>query len=439
MDFDFQISAGALRVVSALQRAGYETYIVGGAIRDLLLGRRPKDFDISTSATPEEAREVFGRRSARIIGKRFRLTHVFAEGEIFEVSTFRREPQVHAGDLHDPKSERRPENLILSDNDYGTSVEDAFRRDFTVNALFYDPVAKKLIDHTGLGLTDIEHKVVRAIGEPALRFEEDPVRMLRALKLVAQYDFSLDPATENALFSSLELFRHAAPGRLTLELEKILKSAYSDRHFETFFDYGLLNLFLPRIAEAWGTPPVKYMLDLLYERNCRVTAGVYRDSVSLALAASALPFAEAELGLAPGTLWTKRDEAVVNAVRNAVETVFTPQNLMVRMRESAIRMLLMQSAMEQIGDRSKAELVRQKSYPHARELMLIRHLAAGEDVAELAARWPRVEEPEEKVEFFPRRRPSEPAQTAGEGRKPRRRRRGRGGRRPETPPDFSAE
>ena len=439
MDFDSQISSGALRVVSALQRAGYETYIVGGAIRDLLLGRRPKDFDISTSATPEEAREVFGRRSARIIGKRFRLTHVFADGEIFEVSTFRREPQVRAGDLHDPKSAQRPENLILSDNDYGTSEEDAFRRDFTVNALFYDPVAKKLIDHTGSGLADIENKVVRAIGVPALRFEEDPVRMLRALKLVAQYDFSLDPATENALFSSLELFRHAAPGRLTLELEKILKSSCSDRHFETFFDYGLLNLFLPRVAEAWGTPPVKYMLDLLYERNCRVAAGVYRDSVSLALAASALPFAEAELGVAPGALWLKRNEAVVNAVRNAVETVFAPQNLMVRMRESAIRILLMQSSLEHVSTGSKSELIRQKSYPHARELLLIRHLAAGEDVAELAAFWPHVEEPAEKVEFFPRRRPSEPAAEKANGRSSGRRRRRRGGRRPETPPDLSAE
>ena len=437
MDFDSQISRGAHAVVSALQRAGYETYIVGGAIRDLLLNKRPKDFDISTSATPEEAREVFGRRSARIIGKRFRLTHVFAEGEIFEVSTFRRKPQVHAGDLHDPKSEQRPENLILSDNNYGTSVEDAFRRDFTVNALFYDPVARKLIDHTGQGVADIENKVVRAIGTPTLRFEEDPVRMLRALKLVAQYDFSLDPATENALFASLELFRHAAPGRLTLELEKILKSAYSDRHLETFFDYGLLNLFLPRVADAWGQPHVKYMLDLLYERNCRVAAGVYRDSVSLALAAAALPFAEAALGSAPGALWAKRDAATAAAVRQAVESVFSPQSLMVRMRESAIRIILMQSALENFSGNRKAELFRQKSYSHARELLLIRHLAAGEDIAEIARLWPRGDDHEEKVEFFPRRRPPEkPASDGESARRPRRRRR-RG--RPEPPPDLGGE
>lgn len=437
-EFDFEVSGGALHVVSSLQRAGYESYIVGGAIRDLLLDKRPKDFDISTSATPEEVREVFGRRSARIIGKRFRLAHVFADGEIFEVSTFRREPQVHAGDLSDPKSMRRPENLILSDNSYGTSVEDAFRRDFTANALFYDPVAKKLIDHTGQGLTDVRNKVVRAIGDPALRFEEDPVRMLRALKLVAQYDFSLDPATENALFASLELFRHTAPGRQSLELEKILKSVYSDRHLETFFDYGLLNYFLPDLAAAWGSPALRYMLDLLYERNCRVEAGLYRDSISLALAAAALPFAEAALGAAPGSLWPKRGEAVIQAVRHAVDTVFAPQTLMVKMREAAVRIILMQGVLEHFTGKSKAELFRQRSYSHARELLLIRHLAAGEDIEELARTWPRGEDREEKVEFFPRRRPA-PAGAGSEGKQESRPRRRHRSRRPETPPDFNAE
>ena len=227
MEYDFEISRGAYQVVDALQKAGFETYIVGGAIRDLLLKRKPKDFDISTSATPEEVRQVFGRRKARIIGKRFRLTHVTVNGELFEVSTFRRTPSVHAGDKNDEKFQKMPENLIVSDNDYGTAKEDAFRRDFTVNALFYDPVNKVLIDHTGMGIKDIENGVVRAIGEAALRFEEDPVRMIRALKLVAQFDFSLESATENALFGALPLLKHASAGRLSLELEKILKRSSS--------------------------------------------------------------------------------------------------------------------------------------------------------------------------------------------------------------------
>ncbi len=436
-EFDFEISPGAFAVVSALQNSGYETYIVGGAIRDLLIGKQPKDFDISTSATPEEVREVFGRKHARIIGKRFRLTHVFSHGEIFEVSTFRKQPSLHAGDMDDPKSVHKPENMILSDNSYGTSREDAFRRDFTVNALFFDPVKKHLIDHTGMGLSDIQNRIVRAIGIPALRFEEDPVRMLRALKLVAQYDFSLEESTENALFASLEYFRHAAPGRLSLELEKILKSVYSDRHLETFFDYGLLNSFLPRFASEWGSAPVNYALELLYERNCRVEAGVYRDSISLALAAAALPFAEAALGALPGELWEKRSERVVNAVREAVENVFAPQTLMVRMREAAIRIILMQSALENFTGKSKAELFRQKSYSHARELLLIRHLAAGEDIKELAVMWPQGEDRAEKQEFFPRRKSA--AKPEKKSAPSRRSGRHRSGKRPEPPADFGEQ
>lgn len=437
MQYDFAISPGAYKVVSELQHAGFETYIVGGAIRDLLLDKKPKDFDISTSATPEEVRYVFGRRKARIIGKRFRLTHVTLAGELFEVSTFRKMPSVLAGDHGEEKFQKLPENLIVSDNSYGTAKEDAFRRDFTVNALFYDPVSRELIDHTGLGLKDIEDHVVRAIGEPALRFEEDPVRMLRALKLVAQYDFSLEESTENALFASLEYFRHAAPGRLSLELEKILKSVYSDRHLETFFDYGLLNSFLPRFASEWGSAPVNYALELLYERNCRVEAGVYRDSISLALAAAALPFAEAALGALPGELWEKRSERVVNAVREAVENVFAPQTLMVRMREAAIRIILMQSALENFTGKSKAELFRQKSYAHARELLLIRHLAAGEDIKELAAMWPQGEDRAEKQEFFPRRKSA--AKPEKKSAPSRRSGRHRSGKRPEPPADFGEQ
>jgi poly(A) polymerase len=357
---------------------------------------------------------------------------------MFEVSTFRREPSLHAGDMHDPKSECRPENMILSDNSYGSSVEDAFRRDFTVNALFYNPVKKELIDHTGQGIADIRSKTVRAIGVPALRFEEDPVRMLRALKLVAQFDFSLEPATENALFASLDFFRHAAPGRLSLELEKILKSVYSDRHIEIFFDYGLLNLFLPNLAEAWGSEPLNYALNMLNERNCRVEAGLYRDSISLALAAAALPFAEAALGAAPGELWKKRSDEVIEAVRNAVENLFAPQTLMIKMREAAIRVILMQSQLENFTGKSKVELFRQRSYAHARELLLIRHLALGEDISEYAAMWPQGEDTVEKTEFFPKRKVS-----AKGGKKSapgsNRRRNRRNGKRPETPPDFSVE
>ncbi|MBQ8754686.1 MAG: polynucleotide adenylyltransferase PcnB [Lentisphaeria bacterium] len=383
MKYDIPVHNHVYTLVATLQEAGYETYIVGGAIRDHLLGRTPKDYDISTAATPEEVRSVFGRRNARIIGKRFRLVHVTMGRELFEVSTFRRAPQQNSALT---QKKELPENMILSDNDFGTAEEDAWRRDFTINALFYDPVKKELLDYTGKGLEDIQKRVVRAIGEAQLRFEEDPVRMLRALKLVGQYDFSMDAVTETALFSSLPLLRHAAPSRLSLELEKILGSCYGDRHLQTFHDFGLLEYFLPEIEAAWETPAAEYMLDLLNERNCRVAEGRYRNSVSLAMAAIVLPFVEQELENAPGDLWTHTPEtgAIINDV---LERVFSPLTLMNRMTFSALRVLLLQPVINEV-DADPDDLMRNRSYPHARELHLIRTAVFDGDLAAEEERLP---------------------------------------------------
>lgn len=387
MKHELPVESHVIDLISELQNAGFEAYIVGGAIRDLLLGRKPKDYDISTAATPEEVRAVFGRRSARIIGKRFRLVHVQYGGELFEVSTFRKAPPEEASHARPGfrPSEPLPEHLILSDNSFGTAEEDAWRRDFTVNALFYDPVKSELIDHTGQGIDDIRNQVVRAIGEPKLRFEEDPVRMLRALKLVGQYDFSLDAATENALFACLGLLRHAAPSRLSLELEKILESSYGDKHLQAFHDYGLLAYFLPEIDRAWNTSPAEYALNLLFERNCRVSEGLYRNSVSLAMAALALPFIEFECGREPGTLWESSPQSTA-VIRSVLDHLFRPQTMMNRMTLSAERILILQSLLRDGEDTKR--LLDARSYPHARELLLIRTAVADGDVAATAKRWP---------------------------------------------------
>ncbi len=436
MQYRFDISPEAYAVVAQLQSAGYESYIVGGAIRDLLLKRKPKDFDISTSATPEEVRQVFGRRRARIIGKRFRLTHVTIDGELFEVSTFRRAPSAHAKESSNEKFQQMPENLIVSDNSYGTAVEDAFRRDFTVNALFYDPVNGQLIDHTGMGLKDIDERVVRAIGEPALRFEEDPVRMIRALKLVAQFDFSLDAATENALFASLPFLQHASAGRLSLELEKILKSSCCDRHFEVFFDYGLLPLFLHEFSFVWGSAEQKQAIDLLYERNCRIEAGIYRDSISLALAAAALPFAESALGKVDEVLWDKRDEESYETLLCIVRDIFAPQTLMVKVRESAVRILFTLSMLEHADEIAVKNIFHHKSYSHARELLMIRHLAMGENIAALEMKYPRGRDPRDFRNGERRGKDQRNQDNGSSGKRRRRRSSRKNGRRPEVKPDF---
>ena len=412
MKHELPVAPHVVDLISELQGGGYEAYIVGGAIRDLLLGRTPKDFDISTSATPEEVRTVFGRRAARIIGKRFRLVHVQYGGELFEVSTFRQAPSRPEG----PVPRQLPENLILSDNSFGTAEEDAWRRDFTVNALFYDPVRSELLDYTGQGIEDIRNRVVRAIGTPELRFEEDPVRMLRALKLIGQYDFTMDAATENALFTKLELIRVASPSRLALELEKILSGSYGDKQFQAFHDYGLLPYFLPELNAAWDTPHGDYALNLLNERNCRVREGVYRNSVSLAMATLALPFVERQCGRKPGELWEPGPDSTA-AIRGVLDRLFKPQTMMNRMTFSAERVLILQPLFS--DEKAKARLIEAKSYPHARELMLIRLAVTEADVSGAEQAWPAA---------VPHHRPRRSGEDDSEESAYRPRRRRRGGR-----------
>ena len=401
-----EVSKNAVEAISTLQDAGFESYIVGGAVRDLLLGRSPKDFDISTAASPEEVRAVFGRRRARIIGKRFRLTHVYVGRELFEVSTFRRAPEGNGADERGIKEPRNaPEHLIFSDNAFGTAHEDAWRRDFTVNALFYDPLKEEILDYTGQGIADIEAHVVRAIGDPSLRFEEDPVRILRALKLVAQFDFALDAATENALFVKMPLIRHAAPSRLALELEKILQSCYGDRHLQVFHDYGLLEYLLPEFENGWGTPRHQYMMKLFFERNCRVDEGAYRASLSLGVATLAVAFVEKLCGSAPGGLWPETPEART-AIRAVLDKLFKPQNMMMKVNVAAERILLMQPELEKSP--LPRGLPRQRAYAHACELYRIRHLAVGEDAAALPV-FPPPEEDREHRKDRPHRRRKERA------------------------------
>ncbi len=413
MKHELPVEDRIIDVVATLQEAGFETYIVGGAIRDLLLGRKPKDYDISTSATPEEVRAVFGRRSARIIGRRFRLVHLFMrDREIIEISTFRRAPQGHGREVDSRTESVIPENIILSDNDYGTSAEDAMRRDFTVNSLFYDPVKSELIDHTGMGIDDIRNGIIRAIGDAGLRFEEDPVRMLRALKLAGQYDFTMDAVTENALFASLPLIRHASPSRLSLELEKILSSPYGDKHLQAFHDYGFLHYFLPHFDELWGTPEMEYALDLLTERNFRVDEGLYRNSISLAMAVLVLPLAEKAAGCRPGDLWAV-GKVGKKRIAEMLESVFLPNHMMNCMQESAIRILQLQPVLREMNPDDLRHLPGERGYAHARELIAIQNEICWHD-EDLLDFWPPARNSRHKNRRPPRRRPP-----AGQGHNPR--------------------
>jgi poly(A) polymerase len=187
-----QIDPDAANVVRRLKDSGHAAYLVGGCVRDLLLGRKPKDFDVVTSATPEQIRRLF--RNSRIIGRRFKLAHIFYGPKIIETSTFRANPREMEDDDNDGAAPESGDLLIRRDNVFGTPEQDARRRDFTINGLFYDIQTKQVIDHVE-GLPDLEARIVRTIGDPDIRFREDPIRILRAVKFAARCDLTIEPET----------------------------------------------------------------------------------------------------------------------------------------------------------------------------------------------------------------------------------------------------
>jgi poly(A) polymerase len=235
------ISNGALRVLYRLNEAGYQAFLVGGAVRDLLLGGHPKDFDIATNAKPEEVRGLF--RNCRLIGRRFRLAHVVFGREIVEVATFRGTGDDGSGDRH------LVDGRIVRDNVYGTIEEDALRRDFTVNALYYDIADFSVRDYVG-GMRDLEQRCLRLIGDPDSRYREDPVRMLRAARLAAKLDFTI--ATDTAApFARLgPLLAEAPPARLFDESLKLFLSGYGLASFHALLTHGLLEQVFPATARS---------------------------------------------------------------------------------------------------------------------------------------------------------------------------------------------
>ena len=361
-------------VIGRLRSAGYETYLVGGAVRDILLDRVPKDYDVSTAATPEEIRRVFRDRHTLIIGKRFRLVHLIRGRDITEISTFRKRPEQEAQADRPKRCENAPENMIFHDNAFGTSRDDAFRRDFTVNAIFYDPIDDRLVDHTGQGVNDLRDGIVRTIGDPALRFEEDPVRVLRAIKLVGQYGFTMESETGKAVRASIELILHASPSRLSLELEKILRNSYTGFILKAFHEYGFLKYFLPDLDPVFETPQMDYALRLLALRGERLRNGIFRASLSTAVAMIALPFAEAEIGrTGQGGLWDYY-LGVESDLRHIILRLFHPLVLTHRTTSDAVNNLLMQIRFK--THRRLHSFADRKGYPGAREFAIIQNMIA---------------------------------------------------------------
>lgn len=242
---DHRIDLDAAKVVRRLSSSGHEAYLVGGCVRDLLLGREPKDFDVATSALPEDVRSVF--RNSRVIGRRFRLVHVlFGRGKVIETATFRRPPEARA------VSENADEELLIrSDNVFGTANEDALRRDFTINALFYDVQRREVLDWCG-GMEDIERRVVRTIGDPLVRFMEDPIRILRAIKFSARLDLGIDPEVWHAMVQCRNALTLAAKPRLFEEILRLMRGGAAQRSVWLMWESGALDVLLPELAAYWA-------------------------------------------------------------------------------------------------------------------------------------------------------------------------------------------
>jgi len=288
----------ALRVIHRLQKHRHEAYFVGGCVRDLWIGRDPKDFDVATSAHPQEIRRLF--RNGRIIGRRFRLVHIYYGDHIVETSTFRRDP---SPDEDEEDGHRSEDMLIVEDNVFGNAAEDARRRDFTVNGLFLDPAHHEIHDYVD-GIRDLQDRVLRTIGDPMVRMAEDPVRILRAVKFATRLDFRIDDATWEAMRHHVGQLSRSAPPRILEEILRLMRSGTAQGAFRMLRACGALEVLLPRLdtflrGAAGGNSServagVERFWKLLEALDSQVNHGDLRPSTALCVALLFHPLFERE-------------------------------------------------------------------------------------------------------------------------------------------------
>lgn len=415
------ISNGALRVLYRLNEAGYQAFLVGGAVRDLLLGGHPKDFDIATNATPEEVRGLF--RNCRLIGRRFRLAHVVFGREIVEVATFRGTSDDGSGDRH------LVDGRIVRDNVYGTIEEDAIRRDFTVNALYYDIADFSVRDYVG-GMADLQQRCLRLIGDPDARYREDPVRMLRAARLAAKLDFTIAPETAEPFKRLGPLLSDAPPARLFDESLKLFLSGYGLASFHALQTHALLEHVFASTARSLKSEHADRFRVLLERTFASTDERVRADKpVTPAFLFAALLWepvrAEAEHMIANGT-----DAAVAWASASARIMSEQAQRVAIPRRfAGAIEEIwVLQPRFEQ---RVKKRVLRLLSHPRFRaayDFLLLRS-AESPALTELAEWWTSAQtmDPQALAKVFVSQPPVAPEGTGVEPttkrRRPRRRRR----------------
>ena len=401
-----QISYGAKKVTDGLQAAGYQAYVVGGAVRDLLLEKTPKDFDVATNATPEEVRRVF--RRSRIIGRRFRLVHVMFGEEVVEVSTFRR--MIDAEDAQTDAHGR-----LLRDNEFGDKEQDAARRDFTANALYYDPGTQEIFDYHR-GYADTRDGVLRMIGDPAVRYREDPVRMLRAVRLSAKLGIKLEEATAAPIGKMKDLLDNVPEARMLDEMLKMLLSGNSVECIQQLRKMDLHHGLLPMLDVIWAQPKGEKFIKLaLHNTDDRLRQD---KSVSPAFLFAALLWPEVQ------TAWgnlVKGGARPIGAMHDAMDEVLAKQKsrMAIPHRHDAVmkEIWLMQQRFEQCSGQRPFRLLEHPRFRAGFDFLLLR-CASGEASDELGLWW-------DEFQDASTERRAEMLQPENSGEKKRRRRKPR--------------
>ena len=406
-----RLSNGALKTVEILKAEGFQAFIVGGCIRDILLDLSPKDFDVATDATPEEVKALF--RRARIIGRRFRIVHVYMGRELIEVTTFR---AGHDGDRGN-NGTQSTRGMLLRDNVYGDINEDARRRDFTVNALYYDPGNDTLYDYAN-GMRDIERRTVAAIGDPETRYREDPVRMLRAARFAGKLGFTIDTASSRPIDKLAVHLADVPPARLFDEVLKLFLSGYALATFNELRNHGLFDQLFPQTAECLAATDDEFYLRFIEQALVNTDKRIrnnQRVTPAFLLAAFLWP---AVIGMRkqldgeihnPAMALQKAGGVVI---ARQVNRIAIPRRFSQPMREIWELQLRLPN---RSGNRA-AHLVEQPRFRAAYDFMLLRE-EAGENLDGLGYWWTRYQEADENG-----RRAMVEALGSGGGKKRRKRR-----------------
>lgn len=371
------ISPNALRVLYRLRDAGFTGYLVGGAVRDLLVNGHPKDFDVATNATPEEVKQLF--RNCRLIGRRFRLAHVVYGREIIEVATFR-------ANVDDGSGDREMDNgRLVRDNVYGTIEDDAVRRDFTANALYYAIEDFSVRDYVG-GFEDVQARMLKLIGDPEQRYREDPVRMLRAVRLAAKLGFDIEESTARPIPQLAPLLAEAAPARLFEEVLKLFMSGHAAESFEGLERYGLINVLLPETAAALRSNRSGALRRMLIEGLCGTDARLANDEpVSPAFLFALLlwpAYCRALMGLQKRGMQAEEAQrrAADQVTLHQLKTIALPRRFSLPMQE----IWLLQT---RLATRQRKRVLRLLSHPRFRaafDFLVLRMTASSEHVEDVA-------------------------------------------------------